>query len=97
MGISEGFAMRGTSRLLFTHATLQETHHDPLQTLPGPLSLPRLALMALALGAAPVAFAHGDVTPQAVDTKELPQLGKDLKPENRYRGHAGAIKVGSSA
>lgn len=70
------------------------TSHRPR---PGPRFLSRLALMALTLGTASLAFAHGDVTPQAVDTKELPQLGKDLKPVNPYRGHAGAIKVGSSA
>lgn len=55
---------------------------------------PVAALLALAASAA---FAHGDVTPQAVDTKALPQLGKDWRAENPYRGHAGAIKVGSSA
>ena len=43
------------------------------------------------------AWAHGDVTPQAVDTKALPQLGTGLKSENPYRGHAEAIKVGASA
>ena len=43
------------------------------------------------------AWAHGDVTPQAVDTKALPPLGTGLKSENPYRGHAEAIKVGASA
>ncbi|MBL8340624.1 MAG: cytochrome c-550 PedF [Rubrivivax sp.] len=41
--------------------------------------------------------AHGDVTPQAVDTRALPQLGKDWRPENPYRKHDAAIKVGASA
>ncbi|MGN5478637.1 cytochrome c-550 PedF [Cupriavidus basilensis] len=27
-------------------------------------------------------WAHGDVTPQAVDTKSLPQLGDDWRPDN---------------
>lgn len=47
---------------------------------------------------APVAvLAHGDVTPQAVDTKALPQLGEQWRDENPYKGNEDAIKVGSSA
>ncbi|TDM09205.1 MAG: cytochrome c-550 PedF [Ideonella sp. MAG2] len=53
-----------------------------------------LAALALAAGAA---SAHGDVTPQAVDTKSLPQLGDTWRAENPYRGHAEAIKIGTSA
>ncbi len=43
------------------------------------------------------AFAHGDVTPQAVDTKSLPPLGEQWKATNPYGGNKEAIKVGSSA
>src|SRR5450631_729041 len=43
------------------------------------------------------ALAHGDVTPQAVDTHTLPPLGKELRSENPYRGLAEAAKVGLSA
>jgi cytochrome c-550 PedF len=58
----------------------------------------RLALaFALCAVLAGPAWAHGDVTPQAVDTSSLPKLGDDWKGENPFRGHAGAIKVGSSA
>lgn len=46
---------------------------------------------------AATAWAHGDVTPQAVDTKNLPQLGADWRSENPFRKHEAAIKVGSSA
>jgi cytochrome c-550 PedF len=53
-----------------------------------------LAALALAAG---LAVAHGDVTPQAVDTKELPPLGEQWRAENPYRAHDKAIKVGSSA
>jgi cytochrome c-550 PedF len=61
-------------------------------------SLMALWLLAVTvLVAAPEAQAHGDVTPQAVDTKGLPTLGSDWKPENPYRGNAAAAKVGSSA
>jgi cytochrome c-550 PedF len=56
-----------------------------------------LATLAAGAGRAGAALAHGDVTPQAVDTKALPALGADWKPENPYRGHAEAIKVGASA
>ena len=43
------------------------------------------------------AFAHGDVTPQSVDTKTLPPLGEQWREENPYRGNDEAVKVGSSA
>lgn len=63
--------------------------------------LTRLAARGLAGAAALVlstaVFAHGDVTPQAVDTKGLPQLGETWKSENPYRGNQPAIKVGESA
>ncbi len=42
-------------------------------------------------------FAHGNVTPQAVDTSTLPKLGDDWKAENPFRGQKEAIRVGSSA
>ena len=40
---------------------------------------------------------HGNVTPQAVDTSELPPLGEEWLEENPYRGNETAIKVGDSA
>jgi cytochrome c-550 PedF len=43
------------------------------------------------------ALAHGDVTPQAVDTHTLPPLGDEMRSENPYRGLAEAVKVGVSA
>ncbi|MEN9558904.1 MAG: hypothetical protein RLZZ502_115 [Pseudomonadota bacterium] len=42
-------------------------------------------------------LAHGDVTPQAVDTSSLPPLGKEWKDSNPYKGNKEAIKVGASA
>ena len=53
-----------------------------------------LAALALACG---LATAHGDVTPQAVDTKDLPPLGEQWRSENPYRQNDTAIKIGSSA
>ncbi|WP_404872741.1 cytochrome c-550 PedF [Ideonella sp. A 288] len=56
-----------------------------------------LVLGGVALMAATAVLAHGDVTPQAVDTKELPPLGEQWRAENPYRQHATAIKIGTSA
>ena len=68
-----------------------------------PISTPRLArglksglLAALAL-AAGLACAHGDVTPQSVDTKDLPALGDQWRAENPFRKNDKAIKIGTSA
>ena len=60
------------------------------------LRSPRAAGLWLALCAS-AALAHGDVTPQAVDTTSLPQLGEGWRQENPYRGNATAASVGSSA
>jgi cytochrome c-550 PedF len=66
-------------------------------------SIPTVTALALAalLPLVPVpARAHGDVTPQAVDTKDLPALGADWRAENPYRGHdksAKAVAIGGSA
>jgi len=58
-------------------------------------------LASLALGAATQVLAHGDVTPQAVNTAGLEQLGKDWRDENPYRApsesHAKAVEIGTSA
>jgi len=43
------------------------------------------------------AFAHGDVTPQAVDTKDLTPLGAEWREENPYSGDKKAITIGASA
>jgi cytochrome c-550 PedF len=55
------------------------------------------ALSLLSLAASPLAFAHGDVTPQAVDTQTLPQLGEAAQSKNPYRGNAEAVRIGASA
>jgi len=54
----------------------------------------------LAAGSPATVLAHGDVTPQAVDTKTLPQLGPEWRPDNPYRtgdGHDEALRIGTSA
>jgi cytochrome c-550 PedF len=63
-------------------------------------SVIRLFVAASALAAAlfsPTVFAHGDVTPQAVDVSTLKPLGEKKRDENPYRGDAEAIRVGTSA
>lgn len=57
-----------------------------------------LASAVTVLGVA--VWAHGDVTPQAVDTKTLPQLGNKWLPSNPYSSGAAfneALRIGSSA
>lgn len=49
------------------------------------------------LAMAGLAQAHGDVTPQAVDTSSLPKLGESWRAENPFRRNEAAIKVGASA
>jgi cytochrome c-550 PedF len=44
-----------------------------------------------------LAHAHGDVTPQAVDTKGLPPLGDKWLSANPYHDNAAAQKIGASA
>jgi cytochrome c-550 PedF len=56
-----------------------------------------LAVLATALLVPAAVWAHGDVTPQAVDTKELPLLGADWRADNPYRAQPKAVTIGSSA
>ena len=58
----------------------------PSRALRTPGARAAIALLAagtLAAGAA--AWAHGDVTPQAVDTTGLPRLGEAWRDENPFR------------
>lgn len=61
------------------------------------LTFRRAGVMALMTAAAAAVFAHGDVTPQAVDTTGLPALGADWKTENPFRADGTAIRIGTSA
>lgn len=40
--------------------------------------------------------AHGDVTPQPMDTTGLDPLGEEWRPTNPYRDNATAIRIGES-
>ncbi len=57
----------------------------------------RAAALAALATLAGQALAHGDVTPQSVDTSGLPQLGTEWRAENPYRKNDKAIEVGTSA
>jgi cytochrome c-550 PedF len=52
--------------------------------------------LVLGLGSLTCAHAHGDVTPQPIDTSELPSLGSEWRTENPYSGNAIAIRIGTS-
>ncbi len=56
-----------------------------------------VAFVSVAVTAGSQVFAHGNVTPQAVDVSELKPLGKEWLEENPYRGDKAAIRVGDSA
>ncbi len=62
-----------------------------------------LAATGLTMTVASFALAHGDVTPQAVDTKALPDVGEEWLTENPYRVEAvgedvwlKAVEIGDS-
>ena len=61
----------------------------------------RLALvlsgMAAVVSVSGNLYAHGNVTPQAVDTHTLPEISPDWVTVNPYRGNAAAAKIGESA
>lgn len=54
------------------------------------------AAIAIA-GASTALLAHGNVTPQAVDTSGLADIGETWLQHNPYRGNATAVKIGESA
>lgn len=60
----------------------------------------RFLIAALALGLLTASLAevraHGDVTPQPVDTTGLDPIKEGWAKENPYRGNETAIKIGSS-
>lgn len=57
----------------------------------------QLACLVLWSGFIPAAMGHGDVSPQPVDTSNLPQIGEEWVEVNPYRGNEAAIETGSSA
>jgi cytochrome c-550 PedF len=50
----------------------------------------------LAVGACVIVGAHGNVTPQPVDTTGLAPLGEEWRSVNPYSGNPTAIEIGSS-
>ena len=57
----------------------------------------RSAAALLSMAACAFVWAHGDVTPQAVDTTGLPSLGEDWRAENPFRSNDVAVQIGTSA
>lgn len=58
----------------------------------------RILLLLIAITIVPnQLFAHGNVTPQAVDVTGLEPLGEEWKAENPYTDNEKAIEIGSSA
>ncbi|MDO6682934.1 MULTISPECIES: cytochrome c-550 PedF [unclassified Oceanobacter] len=49
------------------------------------------------MAASGTVWAHGDVTPQAIDVSGLEKLGDEWREENPYRGNPRAIEIGASA
>jgi cytochrome c-550 PedF len=61
------------------------------------LAFAALTLSLVAAVAPTPSFAHGDVTPQAVDTSSLDPLGSEWRKSNPYRSNKKAIEIGASA
>ena len=57
----------------------------------------RAAILAAFATLAGQVLAHGDVTPQSVDTSALPPLGAEWRAENPYRKNDKAAAIGASA
>lgn len=67
-------------------------------------SLLKAVLCASAFAWSPLALSHGNVTPQPVDTGDLPDLGKEALTENPFRKgnefgelNEDAIEIGTAA
>jgi cytochrome c-550 PedF len=54
------------------------------------------AIASLAVMTPASVMAHGDVTPQPIDTAGLEPLGEEWRDENPYRENAKAIEIGAS-
>ncbi len=61
------------------------------------MKVSRALLFLATLSCAGAIYAHGNVTPQPVDTTGLDQLGPEWRKVNPYRGNPVAIKIGESA
>ncbi len=75
----------------------ERRHRAAPRRAAGRISAALAVLTAVLTLAAAAVWAHGDVTPQAVDTTGLPTLGEDWRDENPFRQNDAAVKVGTSA
>ena len=63
----------------------------PIRKITGALVVAGAVLTSMFAGA------HGNVVPQAVDTKGLPPLGEKWRDQNPYSDNKLALKIGASA
>jgi len=54
------------------------------------------AVAAVLMAGIGLAYAHGDVTPQPINTDGLPKLGAEFLAANPFRGNPRAIEIGKS-
>ena len=75
---------------------MDQTTNSPSPRRDRLLAAKRIGAALLALGTWAAVGAHGNVTPQAVDTTGLAPLGDDWRSVNPYTGNATAVEIGSS-
>jgi len=69
----------------------------PSNTRPRGRAATRVGALLLSIVACAAVWAHGDVTPQAVDTTGLASVGEAWLGENPFRADPVAVRIGTSA
>ncbi len=75
---------------------MQHLAHPPARRARAARLATRVSALLLSIGASVLVAAHGNVTPQAVDTTGLQPLGAEWRGINPYSGNQAAIDIGSS-
>jgi cytochrome c-550 PedF len=76
---------------------MQHPAHPPTRRhVRAPRLAARVLAVMLGVGASVLVAAHGNVTPQAVDTTGLQPLGEGWRGVNPYSGNPTAIDIGAS-
>ncbi len=63
----------------------------------GKMTIRALLASGIMLASSTITYAHGDVSPQAVDTAGLPEVGEEWLIENPYRAEAVGVEVWNKA
>ena len=95
MWVARNLLKRGCGDANLASAIEHPNHQETIVKRLLPLAL-IFSAGAMVLATSSV-FAHGDVTPQAVDVHTLAPLGAELRGKNPYRDDKEAIRIGSSA